>query len=84
MATINFIEEAEATEKVRTIYSEIKESLGIDFVPNLYKVMAHKPDYLEATWKKTKAIMHDGNSELDQLTKEVIALSVSATMGCGY
>jgi len=84
MASIKMIDEDKATGKVKKIYSEIKESLGIDFVPNMYKMMAHKPDYLETTWNKTKAIMHDKKGKLDNLTKEIIAVAVSATMGCEY
>jgi alkylhydroperoxidase/carboxymuconolactone decarboxylase family protein YurZ len=84
MASIKLINEDEATGKVKKIYSEIKESLGIDFVPNMYKIMAYKPDYLETTWNKTKAIMHDKKGKLDNLTKEIIAVAVSATMGCKY
>ena len=47
MASIKMISESEATGKVKDTYEEIKARLGIDFVPNLYKVMASKPDYLE-------------------------------------
>ena len=50
MASLKLIEESEATGKVKDIVSEIKESLGIEFVPNMYRVMAHKPEYLEATF----------------------------------
>ena len=84
MASIKMIDEENATGNVKKIYSEIKESLGIDFVPNMYKIMAHKPHYLETTWNKTKAIMHDKTGKLDNLTKEIIAVAVSATMGCDY
>jgi hypothetical protein len=42
------IEEDEATTEVKEIYSDIKSTLGIDFVPNMYKLMAPKPAYLEA------------------------------------
>ena len=84
MASIKMINEDEATGKTKEIYDDIKESLGIDFVPNMYKIMAHKPDYLETTWNKTKAIMHDKSGKLDNLTKEIIAVAVSATMGCEY
>jgi len=84
MASIKMIPEEEASGKVKDIYEEIKDSLGIDFVPNMYKIMAHKPDYLETTWNKTKAIMHDKSGKLDNLTKEIIAVAVSATMGCEY
>ncbi len=84
MASIEMIAEDEATGKVKKLYEEIMDTLGIDFVPNMYKIMAHKPDYLETTWSKTRAIMHDKSGKLDTLTKEIIAVAVSATMGCGY
>ncbi len=83
MASIKMISEEEATGIVKDIYTDIKESLGIDFVPNMYKVMAHKPDYLQTTWNKTKAIMQN-DGKLDKLTKEIIAVAVSAVSGCDY
>ena len=83
MATIKMIEENKASGEVKDIYEEIKKSLKIDFVPNMYKVMAHNPLYLKSTWNKTKAIMH-APGHLDKLTKEIIAVAVSATMGCDY
>jgi alkylhydroperoxidase/carboxymuconolactone decarboxylase family protein YurZ len=84
MASIKMIPEEEASGKVKEIYEEIKDSLGIDFVPNMYRIMAHKPEYLESAWNKTKVIMHDKSGKLDNLTKEIIAVAVSATMGCDY
>lgn len=83
MASIKMIPEEEATGKVKAIYAEIKSKLGIDFVPNLYKVMAAKPDYLEANWNKVKAVMIEPG-KLDRLTKEIIAVAVSAVLGCEY
>jgi len=77
------VSEEEASGKVKEIYDEIKSRLGIDFVPNLYKVMASKPDYLEANWKKVKAGMIEPG-KLDRLTKEIIAVAVSAVNGCDY
>jgi alkylhydroperoxidase family enzyme len=77
------VPEEEATGRVAQIYDEIKEQLGIDFVPNLYRVMAANPAYLEANWSRVRAIMvREG--ELDRLTKEVIAVAVSAVNGCDY
>ena len=83
MASIKMISEKEATGKVKDIYEEIKSRLGIDFVPNLYKVMAAKPDYLEANWNKVKTVMIKPG-KLDRLTKEIIAVAVSAVNGCDY
>ncbi len=42
MAAIRMIPENEAVGRVKAVYQEIMEQFGIDFVPNLYKVMASK------------------------------------------
>ncbi len=83
MASINMISEEQATGKVKEIYDQIKSQLGIDFVPNLYKVMAAKPAYLEANWNKVQAVMVQ-EGKLDRLTREIIAIAVSAVNGCDY
>jgi alkylhydroperoxidase/carboxymuconolactone decarboxylase family protein YurZ len=83
MASIKMVAEEEATGKVKDVYEDIKSRHGIDFVPNLYKVMASKPDYLEANWNKVKAVMVEPG-KLDRLTKEIIAVAVSSVLGCEY
>ena len=83
MATVKMISEDEAVGKVKDIYEEIKSQLGIDFVPNMYKAMAPKPEYLESNWNKVKTVMV-APGKLDRLTREVIAVAVSAVMGCEY
>ena len=83
MASARMIPEEEATGRVKEIYGEIQSRLGIDFVPNLYKVMAPNPGYLEANWNKVKAVMVE-EGELDRLTKEIIAVAVAAVCGCKY
>jgi alkylhydroperoxidase/carboxymuconolactone decarboxylase family protein YurZ len=83
MAAIRMIPEDEATGRVKEIYEDIKQTLGIGFVPNLYRVMAAKPGYLEANWNKVKAVMVEPG-RLDRMTKEIIAVTVSAVLGCEY
>ena len=83
MPIINMISETEATGRTAEIYHEVMAKLGIDFVPNMYKVMAPSPGFLESNWNKIKTVMHD-SGKLDGLTKEVIAVAVSAVMGCDY
>lgn len=80
---VKMIPEDEAVGKVKAIYDEIKVQHRIDFVPNLYKVMAPNPDYLEANWSKVKAVMVN-EGRLDRLTKEIIAVAVSAVNACAY
>lgn len=82
-AFIKVVADDEATGKVKEIYREIKETLGIDFVPNMYMALAVNPDYLEVTWKKVQAVMgKDG--KLDRKTKDIIAMTVSIMSGCNY
>jgi alkylhydroperoxidase family enzyme len=83
MASVKLISEEEATGKVKALYEEIKAGLGTDFVPNLYKAMASNPEYLEASWRKDQAIM-SRSTRLDPLTKEIVAVAVSAVNNCHY
>lgn len=83
MPTVTMVPEDEATGRVKEIYDEIKQSLGIDFVPNMYKLMATKPSFLEANWHRVRAIMVEPG-RLDRLTREIIAVAVSAVVGCEY
>lgn len=82
MAIVTYVDEANATEAVRTIFDEIRTTFGLPFVPNLFKVMAHNPAYLKASWERVKVVM--GPGLIDRKTKEMIATAVSATNGCDY
>jgi alkylhydroperoxidase family enzyme len=83
MASVKLIPEDEATGQVKALYDEIKAKLGTDFVPNLYKAMASNAEYLEANWRKDQAVMSE-SKRLDPLTKEIIAVAVSAVNACHY
>ncbi len=82
-AFIQVVAEQEATGKVKDIYEEIQETLGIEFVPNMYKALAVNPDYLESTWNRVQRVMGvDG--KLGKKTKDIVALTVSIMNGCDY
>ena len=87
-ATVPLVEESEANERVAAIYADIKATKGIDRVPNFWRALATNPLHLELVWTRLKAIMHpeaEGRvGRLDPLTREIIALAVSATNGCAY
>ena len=51
-------------------------------MPNFWKTIALNPDYLEVTWNNLKTVMKPG--KLDRVTKEIIAVAVSATNNCEY
>jgi uncharacterized peroxidase-related enzyme len=88
IATVRPVAEEEATGKVRDIYNDIKQTKGIDFIPNFWRVLATNPDQLELIWSRLKALMHPEAvgriSPLDARTREIIAVAVSATNGCEY
>lgn len=82
MATLGFIEYADAPPEVRAVYDDIMATRRIDWINNFWKALAHDPATLERTWSSVKQIM--APSALDPLTKEMIYLAVSATNQCGY
>lgn len=88
IATVPPVPEEAATGKVAAIYADIKATKKLDFVPNFWRVLATHPDHLESVWTRLKAIMHPEAvgrvSKLDPVTREIIALAVSATNGCAY
>jgi hypothetical protein len=45
--------------------------------------MASNPAYLQTNWRKDQAVMGE-SKRLDTLTKEIIAVAVSAVNACHY
>ncbi len=83
VAFVKVVEESEATGKVEKVYEDIKKTLGIDFIPNMYKAMANNPEYLEASWNKIQATMSN-NGKIDNKTKDIVAFVVSIMSGSDY
>lgn len=88
IATVLPIAEDAATGKVAAVYADIKQTKNLDRVPNFWRVLATNPDHLEMVWTRLKALMHPESAgrsaRLDPVTREAIALAVSATNGCAY
>lgn len=82
MPTAAMVEYDQASPEVRAIYDEIMTVKGIDFVPNFWKTLASHPPLLAQVWRGLDEAMRPG--ALDALTKEMVALAVSATNGCTY
>ena len=82
MVLFRTVSPQEAAGKVKEVYEDIKETKGIDFIPNFWQALSNNPAHLEATWQKLKTVMTPG--KLDLLTKEIIALAVSITNNCTY
>lgn len=82
MATVKLVDENTDHPKVRAVFADIKATKKIDWIPGIWRALATHPEHLELCWTRLKAIMAPG--KVDALTKEIVALAVSATNGCRY
>lgn len=82
MPVVRPVEYADASPQVRAVYDDILATRGISEVPNFWKTIASDPATLARLWQSLKQVMAPG--ALDARTKEMIAVAVSATNGCGY
>lgn len=88
IATVQPVDETTSDPRIASVFEDIKRTKQIDFVPLFWRVLATNIDQLEMTWTRLKALMHPEaagrTSPLDALTREIIAVAVSATNGCRY
>ena len=82
MASVKMIEDGTATAEVQSIYEDIKKTREIAYIPNIWKTLATHPPTLKRIWLGIKTVMAPGR--IDPLTKEMIAVAVSATNNCDY
>ena len=82
MPTVKLVDENDPNPIVQQVFADIKATKKIDFVPAIWRALATHPPHLELCWTRLKAIMKPG--KVDLLTKEIIALAVSATNSCRY
>lgn len=83
MPTVKLISEDSTDPIVSEVFADIKATKKIDRVPNVWRALATHPPHLQMCWTRLKAIMQPGK-KIDLLTKEIIALAVSATNNCAY
>src|SRR5215813_2600013 len=82
MPTVKLVPEDSTDPVVAEVFADIRATKKIDRIPNIWRALAAHPEHLELCWSRLKAIMRPG--KVDALTKEIIALAVSATNGCNY
>lgn len=82
MPKVTPLPESEATGVVLEVFNEMKALRNMQEIPPIWRAMARRPEYLRTTWERYKAVMLEGSLPL--LTKEIIALSVSAAHNCDY
>jgi hypothetical protein len=50
MRRIDQIEESQATGEVQAFYTDFRETLGVSFVPTVFRSLARFPHYLVPAW----------------------------------
>ena len=86
MATIRMVDPASVTGKARDILDAVlrreEKVFGAKAISNIWRCMAHSPDYLEANWSRSRALMQRG--KFTPLQRELIAAAVSIANHCHY
>lgn len=82
MAVLRPLGDEEVSAEALAIFTEIRAARQTDFINNFWRVLAHDPALLRATWDRLAVVMGPGT--LDPMVKEMIYLAVSAANGCSY
>lgn len=82
MAVLRPLGDDEVSAEALAIFAEIRAARQTDFINNFWRVLAHDPALLRATWDRLAVVMGPGT--LDPMVKEMIYLAVSAANGCSY
>ncbi|MGH7319776.1 MAG: carboxymuconolactone decarboxylase family protein [Candidatus Rokuibacteriota bacterium] len=81
-AWIRMVDEAEATDFVRSAYEGFIKQRG--WVPPIMKVHSLRPNIMRAAMQLVNAVMYDPSSGLTRAQREMIATVVSVTNRCHY
>ena len=81
MAYIRYIEEEDASPRLRALYDRYRDPQG--HVDNVLRIHGPNPASLEAHFQLYKTLMH-GRSDLTIVQREMIAVVVSAINECHY
>ncbi len=86
MPTIRQLADDEVSEAARELVERVKTRekrvFGIDTLSNIWRSMTHHPEYMEASWERSRATMQRGDAP--PLVKEMVASAVSIVNACGY
>lgn len=82
MLRVPLIEEEAASGELDELYAEVKESMGTDFVPDMFRLLSSRPDFLEAVLAGYRSIFL--TDVLDRQVSELVAAWTSRVNECPY
>jgi AhpD family alkylhydroperoxidase len=80
LSTIYLIPEEQASGEVKTIYEEVKRYYGLTFVPEMFKALAHNPQWLRQTWE----MLRTSEEQMGRERVHVIGLTTATCRSCTY
>jgi AhpD family alkylhydroperoxidase len=82
MATVFPVDENTTDPRIKAVFDDIRATRKVTRINNFWRALATNPEMLESVWRHLKTVMKPG--KVDMLTKEIIAIAVSATNGCDF
>jgi hypothetical protein len=83
---VSTVAAGEGGPRVDELLAEIlvwaRDELGIDHVPALWRCLGHHPVYLDAVWRRDKAIMADGR--VNRFRKRCVGYAVAVNSESAY
>jgi uncharacterized peroxidase-related enzyme len=79
MALVRYVSTEEVGGNLRSVFENMQRKLGA--VPNVFRVMAHSPELLEAFLALNSAL---GKTQLDGKLRELAYIKTSELNGCDY
>src|SRR5438270_7698067 len=81
MALTRAYEENEVPPEIRRIYSSIRSTLDLPFVPTIFKLSAGIPEYLKVLWKDLETVVSSREFETAARALQEIAHSAAVSGG---
>ncbi|MEZ7126597.1 carboxymuconolactone decarboxylase family protein [Nonomuraea sp. AD125B] len=76
------INESRAEGVTATLYAEMREHFGLGLVPDVFKLVSTRPEFLQVFWDGYRSVFGAGLLERD--VKELIAAFVAREVSCAY
>ncbi|GAA0458521.1 hypothetical protein Aca07nite_64910 [Actinoplanes capillaceus] len=81
-ARVSLIDEADATGRLAELYDRAKEVTGLDFVPDMFRLVSTRPELLETMLAGFNGVFNHGR--LPRRTREMISAWTSKVNQCPY
>ncbi len=81
-ARVPLIAESDATGRLAEVYAEVKETTGLGFVPDMFRLVSTRPELVEVVLKGYSGIF--GQGVLPRETRELISAWTSRVNQCPY